>query len=314
MIRGAHASQSSLASRFLHWQQDHRRQLVESLTKIAAQPLASLLTTLVIGLALALPAILMSLLYDAHSLLDAAQHQSFISVYLKEAPPVAQLRMSLQALPGIERIDIKEAAESLQEFEALTGAQQTLSLLGRNPLPTVITLYPAHQGTEASSALAQAVQQLWPQADIEVDLPWIKRLDSFLEIMRRLFMVLFSGMSAAVLLVISNTIRLAVESRRDEIILLKLLGATQRMVRRPFLYTGFWYGFLGGTFSGLLVSASLHWLNVPIHQLAQLYNTTFQLQVPGLRLTLFLALMSASFGVLGAYLALYRHLRALDPS
>ncbi len=304
---------ANVQSMLLHWLQDHQRHVTGSLHRLVLHPISSMLTLLVIGLALALPALLMILQLNSQSLLSLAKEQSVLTLYLPGSTNLDDARTRIKSLPGIRHVQIQDANASLLEFEALTHTSGTADLLGHNPMPAVITIEPSQHDLESMSQIAQSIHALFPTADIELDAAWMQRLFDSLEILHRLFISLLAGMSLAVLLAITNTIRLAVESRRDEVVLLKLLGATHRMVRRPFLYMGFWYGLLGGLIGAALVLATVFWLNIPIEHLARLYHTDFHLDTHLEALCLGIPALAALLGISGAFFALYQHLKALEP-
>jgi len=147
----------------------------------------------------------------------------------------------------------------------------------------------------------------------ELDLQWVKRLYTMTQILQRAVWVLSGFLALAVLLVIGNTIRLAIESRRNEILVVKLVGGTDSFVRRPFLYTGMWYGLGGGLIAYILIEVTLWWLNSPIQRLAELYYSSFKLNGLGFLTFLFLLLLSMLLGWSGAWLAVHRHLGDIEP-
>ncbi len=313
MTTASNFADANIRSMMLHWLQDHQRHITGSLHRLFVHPVSSLLTLMVIGLALALPALLMILQLNSQSLITLAKQQSVLTLYLPGSADLDSARTRLRALPGVQQLHIQDAKSSLLEFEALTHTSGTADLLGRNPMPAVITIEPMQHDLANMTQMTHKIQTLFPDADVELDAAWMQRLFDSLEIMHRLFISLFAGMSLAVLLAITNTIRLAVESRRDEVVLLKLLGATHRMVRRPFLYMGFWYGLLGGLIGSGLVLGTVFWLNTPIEHLARLYHADFHLDAHFEALCIGIPGLAGFLGIAGAFLALYQHLRALEP-
>jgi len=147
----------------------------------------------------------------------------------------------------------------------------------------------------------------------QLDMEWVERFHAITEIAIRAVMVLASVLSLAVLLIIGNTIRLEIQNRHDEIEITKLVGATNSFIRRPFLYTGFWYGLLGGLIAWFLVTLSLWLLSGPIEKLTGLYQSQFRLDVLDLPTTMVVLLGSAFLGLAGARIAVGRHLRAIEP-
>ena len=150
-------------------------------------------------------------------------------------------------------------------------------------------------------------------ARVQIDLGWLQRLSAMTRVLERVVWVLALLLGGAVILVIGNTIRLAIESRRDEILVAKLVGGTNAFVRRPFLYTGLWYGLGGGLIALLLLSISLWWLSGPVERLMDLYRSQFELSGLGFEGAFSLLGFAMLLGWLGAWLAVKRHLDAIEP-
>ena len=142
---------------------------------------------------------------------------------------------------------------------------------------------------------------------------WLERLNSLMELSRRLVLAVGGLLVVGVLLILGNTIRLAIESRREEIVIIKLVGGSNAFVRRPFLYTGLWYGVGGGFFAALLVAASLWFLRQPVGELALLYQSEFRLRGLGIMGGLNLFILGGLLGLAGAWLAVGRHLVEIQP-
>ena len=135
-----------------------------------------------------------------------------------------------------------------------------------------------------------------------------------MEIAKRGILVVAALLALAVLLTVGNTIRLDIQNRRDEIVVIKLIGGTNAFIRRPFLYTGFWYGLIGGILSWLMIEVSLHLLAEPVHRLAGLYGSSFKLATLNLTNTLALVGAGLLLGLIGSWLAVGRHLHEIEPS
>jgi cell division transport system permease protein len=142
---------------------------------------------------------------------------------------------------------------------------------------------------------------------------WLKRLFAIMEIVRRGVLILAGLLSLAVLLIIGNTIRLTIYNRREEIEIYKLIGATDAFIRRPFLYTGFWYGLSGSSMAWLLVNFSFWFLQEPVKQLTTLYDSQFELVTLRLLSSLILLSTGVLLGLVGAWLAVGRHLKNIQP-
>ena len=276
------------------------------------------MTWAVIGIALALPVGLYVALGNIQALGTRWEGSAQISLFLKQnLPDAAQQRLveELQQWPEIEAIHVISKDEALAEFQALSGFADVLSHLEHNPLPVVLELLPAaeHSDPKAADALLQRLQKLPPVDLAQLDLEWVQRLAAMLALGQRLALGLVILLSMGVLLIIGNTIRLEIENRRDEIVVAKLVGATDAFVRRPFLYTGFWYGLGGGLCAGVIVGIGLAVLNRPVATLAGLYQSDYRLLGLGSADMLSLLMMAALLGFFGAWFSVGRHLDALEP-
>jgi cell division transport system permease protein len=147
----------------------------------------------------------------------------------------------------------------------------------------------------------------------QLDLQWVQRLYAITEIARRGTYLIAALLAAAVLLIVGNTIRLEIQNRREEIAITKLVGGTDAFVRRPFLYHGFWLGLLGGSVSWLLVHTGTGVLEPSVTRLAELYHSGFRLLLPGLPEAAALLGGGALVGWLGAWVAVGRHIRDIEP-
>lgn len=315
-MSGARKSRQNAGSQLAHWRAHHAREAKASLQRLAATPLATLLTLLVIALALALPASLYLLLENARGLAAGWSGQAQISLYLRQdLAPARQsgLHGEVAQRPDVAAARLITPAQALDEFRRLSGYGDVLNLLDSNPLPAVVVVTPADVSPAAVTGLRDSLATLPEVEGADIDLAWVQRLAAILELGQRLLWAVAGALGATVLLVIGNTIRLGIEARKEEVSILSLLGATDAFVRRPFLYTGFWTGLLGGLLACLAVALFFWWLQGPAQELARLYQSPFRLQGPGPATLLALLGSSALLGILGAGLAVGRHLRAMAP-
>jgi cell division transport system permease protein len=281
-------------------------------------PLASLMTWMVIGIALALPSGLYVALANVHAVSQgwdgAAQISLFLRTEINEARG-RELAAGLALRPDIHSVRYISRQEALQEFQALSGFGEVLDNLDKNPLPAVIVVRPeqSHISASMSGELRKDLQGLVEVELAQLDLEWVQRLYTMMQIGQRMTTALALLLSLGVLLIIGNTIRLAIENRRDEILVVKLVGGTDQFVRRPFLYMGFWYGLGGGFVAWIIILISLFWLSAPVARLADLYQSQFSLMGLGFVDTLGLWMTGAILGLLGAWMAVARHLDAIEP-
>ena len=212
-------------------------------------------------------------------------------------------------------VQLVERDQALADFRASSGLDEALDFLEENPLPHTLLITPedSARSAEGVQALVTFVENMNGIDQVQVDLGWLQRLNAMTDILARAVWALALLLGAAVILVIGNTVRLAIENRRDEILVAKLVGGTDAFVRRPFLYTGAWFGLGGGLVAWLLIQVSLWWLSGPIERLAGLYRSEFTLQGPGFDGALALIIVAMLLGWLGAWVAVRRHLDDIEP-
>ncbi|MEZ5570558.1 MAG: permease-like cell division protein FtsX [Halioglobus sp.] len=314
---GASPSRTGWKDRLNAWLQHHRLSAADSLVRVLDNPGSSLLTWLVIGIALALPVGLNVALDNVSQVSAGWESPAQISLFLQDRVDDESARAFEEEL--VSRKDIRETRiisreEALEEFRTLSGFADVLASLEENPLPDLMLVTPAADLDEpAVSALRAELQTRTEVAEAVLDMQWLQRLNSLMELGRRLVMAVGGMLVIGVLLILGNTIKLGIESRRDEIVIVKLVGGSNGFVRRPFLYTGLWYGVGGGFLAALLVSAALWFLEEPIGELALLYESAFQLRGLGVMGALNLVILGGMLGLAGAWLAVSRHLVHIEP-
>ncbi len=297
----------------------HRQVALTSLRGLLSTPLATLLTVAVIAIALALPGIMLVGLYAAQGLSQSWEGGANVSLYLSREWDDAQGRDLAQQLAEntqIASVSYLSREQSLQEFKRFSGYANLLAEVENNPLPAVIIVEPGLQYRD-SAQLQQLQLQLQSVDGVEhadIDMRWLQRLFELIEIARRILILLALLLAAGVLLVIGNTIRLAIDGRRQEIEVIKLVGGTDSYVRRPFLYSGLWYGGAGGVLAWIMVSAGLFYLAEPVERLLGLYLVRGLPQgIDFLGFGLGLVLTGMLLGLCGAYLAVNHQIRRIEP-
>jgi cell division transport system permease protein len=301
------------------WLRRHAQVSLESLGRLSHNLVASLMTAAVIGIALALPAGLYVLLDNLHRLSGSWDGQAGLSVFLRQEisePAAQQLAGTLQDWPEVATATLVTPAEALAEFGQHTGFADVIGSLDENPLPAVLLVTPAggHTGPAAASALQQRLQDLPETEQAQLDLQWVQRLSAILAIAKRGVLIVSCLLALAVLLVVGKTIRLEIQNRREEIVVTKLIGATNGFIRRPFLYSGIWYGIFGATIAWLMVEAGFFILADPVQRLAGLYQSDFSLETLPVLLLFVLLGGGILLGLLGSWLAVGRHLDDIEPA
>lgn len=295
----------------------HAQVFFYSLGQLLRTPLASLMTVGVIGITLALPAGLYLLLENAERVTGQWEGGAQISLFLKPGvpgPQARQLAERLQARPEVNQVRYISPAEALEEFKRLSGFGEALDALDRNPLPPVLVVWPAVTEPARLEALLAEFRGFGEVDIAQLDLAWVKRLHAILGLLRRGVLLLAGLLAVAVLLIVGNTIRLAILNRKEEIEVIKLVGGTDAFVRRPFLYSGWLQGTAGGLAAWLLVSAGLALLAGPVRELALLYASPYALRYPSAVEVLALLGAGGSLGWLASLIAVGRHLRTIEPS
>ena len=317
--RGARDQKVRLVDRWRSYKAHHRTTFLTTLQKMLGEPLQTTLTVVVIAIALALPSVMFLALHNVQQLSSGFGSSAQITVFVKKdikSQRIKQLGAELNDLPEVVSTVFISADQALEEFKALSGFGSALQYLDDNPLPAVFLVQPETSGVtglQQTQELVTAIGQLTAVEDIQVDMLWIQRLAMMTEVSKKLVLAMGIALSIGVLLVIGNTIRLAIQNRREEIIVVKLVGGTDAYVRRPFLYTGLLLGLFGGILASILLLGSFLWIGQSVAVLANLYQSQFQLMGPGLTGISALCSLGALIGLMGAWLAVMQNLRAIEP-
>jgi cell division transport system permease protein len=301
------------------WLARHAQTLLGSLGRITRHPVAAAMTMAVIGIALALPLLLDVFLQNTRAA-TANWNQAFdISVYLDTKSGHAraeELATQLRSRPDVAAVRVITAEAALAEFRDASGFGSALDALNDNPLPDALMVTPALEAStpEATETLRRAIAAAPGVQTVQVDAAWVKRLDALLDILRRVTALAAGLLGLGVMLVVGNTVRLDILNRRTEIEVMKLVGATDGFARRPFLYSGVWYGLGGGLLALLVVEVTMLLLSRPVDRLAALYGSQFQLHGLGFGLAAAVLGTAAGLGWAGSWVAATHHIRGIEPT
>ena len=300
------------------WAERHVQTFLSSLGKLVRQPFATVLTLGVIGLGLALPACLHLVVVNASAVTAGIGETVQLTVYLRRPTTPEQAKKVQQGLDARDDVlstRLIPPEEGLREFESMSGFGDALQALQDNPLPYAITLRPAplFDSPAAVESLADELKTL-PEVDIvQADTEWVRRLDAILGALAQAVKVAAVLLGLGVVAIVGNTIRLDIANRREEIEVVKLVGGSNAFVRRPFLYSGAWYGLGGGLLAVLIASAAVGWLAGPIERVAELYGSAFRLQGLGRDAILALVLGGGLLGWIGSWITASYHLQRIEP-
>ncbi|KAF1712471.1 cell division protein FtsX [Pseudoxanthomonas kalamensis DSM 18571] len=299
-------------SRLGVWLDQHLFAFVSSLGRAVRRPWATLLTVGVMAIALALPLGLALALANLQHFTGSVQESRRIDLFLKADIGIDRARAlveELRARGDVASVELRTPEQGLAEFREASGLGEALDALDGNPLPSRLLVVPAQDDAQ----LAAALQNL-PEADlVQHDAVWRQRLQGWLRFGARLTWVLAAVFGLGALLVVGNTVRLDIQSRREEIGVLQLLGASDAFIRRPFVYLGAWYGLAAGALALGLVAAAGYALRGPLAALADSYGSHFSLGgMDPLRAGAIL-LAATIIGWLGAWLVTGHFLRQTRP-
>ena len=314
--KGAAKHKVDIAGHSRSWLRHHKSTARDSYSRLWKTPIPTLMTLAVLAIALALPGLMYVGLKNVHQLSGDWQGDPKISLYLQkelsdeQAEAFSHKMLLRQDLIAVELVT---KDQGLLEFQAISDFSDVLEFLGSNPLPSVVVIQPRDGRKAVLQQLQEELSQLQEVDQAVLDMVWVERLAAYVELANRLVLVLGCLLALSVLLVVGNTIRLSIENRKDEIQVAKLVGATDSWVQRPFIYTGFWFGLLGTAIAWLFIQISLLLISTPVSEIAALYQSGFDLQGLGFSDSLILVIAGVLLGLLGAKLAVSRHLREIEP-
>ena len=315
-------SVAALRRRLRAWARRHSYSFFSSLGPLLQHRLGTLMTVLVLGIAILLPLGLFVTLKNFDRLDLRQDEWNAVSVFVAgqtEESDVRALADEAGQRNDVATVSVVSPEQGMTEFSEGSGFGASLEVLGENPLPWVLVVTPdASSGRGSAEALAPKIQALTDFFEgkefvesVQFDYKWLQRLGRILELGRAIVLVLGLLFGVAVIVLVANTIRLDVAARADEIEVLALVGASNAFIRQPFLYSGFWYGVMGGLLALLMMYGALFYLSLPLERLLDAYGQG--IEVYSLSLAQFFTLIGLSglLGWLGAFASVQRYLRML---
>lgn len=287
-----------------------------SVGQLARSPGAAVMTIGAIGVTLCLPALLYVVTENIDQLRGGWENQAQVNLFLaRNVEDTPELQSRLRSLADIDRINAVPPEQGLADFKKYSGFARASELLDANPLPwtLVVHLSPAHSDIEAVQAFIDRAAALPEVENARSDVLWLRRLAAMVEIGRRLVWVLATLLGLAVVVIISNTVRLAILSRAHEIEVIKLIGGTNRFIRRPFLYQGFVQGALGAVAAVLMVTLCIEALREPITGLISEYGSGYRLRGLDWATAGALFALGSGLGWCASRWSVGRHLRDIEP-
>jgi len=297
----------------------HLQQAIGSLGDLWRTPFTSVMTVLVLGISLTLPATLHLFVKNTQAVTEQWNSASEITLFLKLSTSDKAAQSLVQRIglyPEVENVVYISAEQALTEFKVNSGFGQALEYLDENPLPATLLVTPAKRFSQVQAAreLLLKLEQERAVDQGKLDLEWLTRLEAMAALIEDVVIGIAILLCLSVVLIIGNTIRLAILNQKDAIAVMKLVGATDDFIQRPFLYAGVWYGVLGGFVASICVAILASYLSGALRQLTDLYQSQFVLSGLSFAELMLLQLMAVGLGLLGSFISVRQHIRAIEPT
>ncbi|QBR83310.1 FtsX-like permease family protein [Legionella israelensis] len=296
----------------------HCKAASHSLSQLCQKPFSTFMTVFIIAVAITLPTLFGVFIDNMGRLTQSWQRNGNISLYLKTTLSEAEQQAVLtrvQNMPGVGQATLKSADKGLQELSRQEGMQDIIHYLPANPLPAVVEVVPA-LAVHSPAQIEKLYLQLKVEPGVELaklDLQWINRLYALLDLVADVANAFILMLSLAVILIIGNTLRLSLYHQREEIQVLKLIGATDPFILRPFLYAGIWYGLGGAVIAVLLVNIFILSLGMAVNAFIGTYQMSYPFYGMSIRQILFVVIFASILGWFGARLSVKRQLTLIEP-
>lgn len=297
---------------------NHAHSLLFSLGRLARTPFTSIMTVLVLAVAVSLAGGFYILVANVQQLTGNLEASNQMSLFLKNHISDAageKLALHLKENSQIASVKFISKKQAMEEFKTHSGFGEALDALDSNPLPNVIQILPKDSlnGDTDLAKLSQEFRQLQEVEFVQVDMQWVEKLQVIIVIAKRGVSLVSVLLGFAVVFITGNTIRLELQNRQQEVFISKLVGATQSFIQRPFLYTGFWLGFSAGFLAWIIVTVMMLILEGPVERLSSMYDGSFQLLFLSFSEFILLLMISSLLAVLGSWMVLYYQLQKIKP-
>ena len=302
----------------------HMQVLFDTLGRMSRTPMPTLMTVLIVGIAISLPLVLQKIADGLTSVSSQWQGNYQMTLFLNQPDNMnhaqlddwaTEMGFNLLQIPSIKDVEYVSSEQALTEFRELSGYGDLMENLAENPLPPLLIVFP--ESDLSANELDQLMEQLTAMSEIDsvsFDQQWLERLTAIVGLFHRGVLVLAVLMGLGVILIISNTVRLGILSRSEEIEIIDQIGGTAAFIRRPFLYFGLIQG-IAGSFAALLIAnASLYILSAPVNRLAELYHSKLRIGWVGFTTSGEVILLAGLLGWLAARVTIDNYIRKLRAS
>jgi cell division transport system permease protein len=277
------------------------------------------MTVFVLGISLALPATLHLFVKNAQQVGEQWDSASQITLFLKlstSEKSAENFVKRIRLYPEVANVSYISANKALKEFKVLSGFGDALEYLEGNPLPATVLVTPTQRASQVQ-AVGELLVKLKGEREVEqgkLDLEWLTRLAAIASLIEDVVFSVALLLCLSVVLIVGNTIRLAILNQKEAIAIMKLVGATDSFIQRPFLYCGIWYGVFGGLLSWIVVGVLAQYLGNAILNLTDLYGSDFAFQSLQFSEALALIGFAVSLGLLGSYISVRQHIKNIEPN
>lgn len=306
---------SDLSTQLFYWLHHHKECAQNSLFRLLKNPLASLITIAMIAIAFIIPVVIYLLFISADNVVTQSQANKQITLFLlsdTSFEAAGKLSERLEKRADLYNIQLTSKTDALESFKQQSELGSVIDNLSSNPLPHIITanINDQYDDVDSLHALKNELETIGQIDQVELDLLWIQKLESILALFFKVLWITCVLLSTAVALIITNVIRWEVSSRSSELEIMRLLGGTDSYVRRPFLYSGLWLGFIGAAFAIVVLQICTLILKSSFLHIQDLFAGTFQIASLNFAQTILLLVLGSVFGLAGAWIAATRHLKA----
>ncbi|TMX44198.1 permease-like cell division protein FtsX [Vibrio sp. Hep-1b-8] len=294
----------------------HFKQAKASLGEFWLRPMGNILTLAVISMALAMPSALYLLGKNISAASSNVTSPSQVSAYIKENTPEARimvLKDQIESMEDVAEVNYISPQQGLDDLSQYSGFEHALSLLDDYALPGVLVITPSEDDNQMIKQLVQRISDEEGITDVRLDEDWLARLDAIKNLVSGIVITLSLLMLASVFLIVGNTLRFNVLANKEEIQTMKLIGATNSYILRPYLYSGMWFGLLGAVSAWILTAIITVLLNSSVEKLALLYDSHFRLVGLSWDESLLLVMLGTFLGCLAAKVSAQRHLKEIEP-
>ncbi|MBK8816296.1 MAG: ABC transporter permease [Methylococcaceae bacterium] len=308
----------SFFDRLKAYRDQHAQNLFSSLGRLVSMPFTSIMTIGVLALAIALASGFYLVVVNLQQLTSGLEASNQISLFMRDEISEAHAKKyaeSIRKNPNVQQVTVITKQQAMDEFKHFSGFGEAIEVLEKNPLPVVIEVLPKDSLVD-KDVLTQLLEEFKKATEVDfaqMDLVWVERLQSIVYTAKLVAILLAILLGFAVFFIAGNTIRLEIHDRRHEIIISKLVGATNSFIQRSFMYTGFWIGFLSGVFAWFIVTFILLIVRPSVENLSGLYEGSFHLLFFSYSETLVLLFASTGLAVVGSWLVLHFQIKQLQP-